>query len=128
MVLLDTCTLLWLAADQKKLSDKAKRTIKEHAGLLCISAISAFEIALKCRSRKIVLPLPALEWFERTLDYHGIKELPVTSAVAVTSVQLPLLHNDPCDRIIIATAKMDTLPVLTCDQLIFQYKEVQVIW
>ena len=127
MVLLDTCTLLWLAADQKKLSAKAKRTIEHSAGALFVSSISAFEIALKCRSNKLTLPLAPMSWFMETVDFHGVKEIPVTSAIAIHSAQLPLLHNDPCDRMIVATAQLNDMAILTCDQAIAQYK-TDIIW
>ena len=128
MVLLDTCVLLWLAADQKKLSVKAKKAIEENADALFVSAVSAFEIAVKSRNHKMSLPLPAAEWFAQAVDFHGLTEIPVTGAIAASSVELPALHNDPCDRIIIATAQLHTMHILTCDQLICQYKQARVIW
>ena len=128
MILLDTCTFLWLAADQKKISKKAKDIIEKHADGLFVSAISAFEIAIKNRSGKLKLPIPVEDWFIETLDFHGLHELPVTSSIAVASVQLPPIHNDPCDRIIIATAQMNNMKICTCDKLISQYKEVSVVW
>ena len=127
MVLLDTCALLWLASDQSQLSIKARKTIQQNAGALFVSSISAFEIAIKCRSKKMVLPLPPEQWFAQAIDFHGIKEVAVTHNIAVHSVQLPLLHNDPCDRIIIATSQLHNMAILTCDKLIFQYK-VNVTW
>ena len=127
MIILDTCALLWLAADQKKLSLKARKTIEHQAGSLFVSSISSFEIAIKCRNHKMTLPLPVMQWFTEVIDFHGIKEIPITSDIAVLSAQLPLLHNDPCDRIIIATAQLNNMPILTCDELIHQYK-VNVIW
>lgn len=128
MLLLDTCTLLWLASDQTKLSLKAKKNIEGNAGSLFVSAITAFEIAIKCRAKKLELKLPAMDWFSEVLAFHGIAELPVTSSIAVFSVQLPALHADPCDRIIIATAQMHAMKILTGDKLIAQYKEAEVIW
>ena len=128
MVILDTCTLLWLAADAKKLSEKAKRTITTNSSALSVSAISGFEVAIKHRSKKLTLPLPPQQWFSEALLFHGIHEIPVTSSVAIASVQLPLLHNDPCDRIIMATARIHSLTVITCDRLIAQYDDVEVVW
>ena len=102
MVLLDTCTLLWLVSDQRKLSKKAKEAVKQHSDSLFVSSISAFEIAIRSRQRKLELPMSPLEWFVRSLEFHGIHEIPVSSEIAANSVSLPPLHNDPCDRIIIA--------------------------
>ena len=128
MLLLDTCCLLWLAADQNRISDNAKREIERNAQSLFISSISAFEIALKCRSGKLSLPLPPLVWFSEVLDFHGIREIPVTSSIAIASVQLPPKHNDPCDRIIIATAQHNAMKIVTSDTLISAYNQENVIW
>ncbi len=128
MILLDTCTLLWLASDQKKLSEIAKKEIKGNAQELFVSAISAFEIAIKYRSGRLKLPLAPGDWFSEALDFHGIREIPVTGRIAVASAQLPLLHNDPCDRIIIATAQLNAMKILTSDNLITSYHQATVIW
>jgi PIN domain nuclease of toxin-antitoxin system len=128
MLLLDTCALLWLASDQKKLSLRAKKEIEKNAQALFVSSITAFEIAIKSRNRKLELPLPALDWFSEALVFHGIHEIPLTSSIAISSVQLPLLHNDPCDRIIIATSILNTMKIVTSDKLITIYDEANVIW
>ncbi len=128
MILLDTCALLWLASDQKKLSIKAKKEIEKNTRALFVSAISAFEIAIKCRNGKLELPLSPLEWFSEAADFHGIREIPITSNIAISSVLLPPLHNDPCDRIIIATAQLNAMKILTCDPLISRYKQADVVW
>ncbi len=128
MILLDTCTLLWLASDQKKLSARAKKEIYKNAQALFVSSITAFEIAIKCRSRKLELPMPPMDWFTKALEFHGIHEIPVTSIIAISSVQLPPLHNDPCDRIIIATSQINSVEILTSDKLISAYNQVKVIW
>lgn len=128
MLLLDTCTLLWLAADQKKLSLNAKKAIKDNVLDLFVSAISAFELAIKSRSGKLKLPLSPLDWFSEALDFHGIREIPITSSIAIFSVQLPLLHNDPCDRLIIATAHLNGMKIVTGDSLITSYDQANVIW
>jgi PIN domain nuclease of toxin-antitoxin system len=128
MVLLDTCALLWLAADQQKLSVKAKKEIEKSANGLFISAISAFEIAIKFRNKKLLLPLPPQEWFPQAIDFHGIREVPLTSAIAISAAILPPVHNDPCDRIIIATAQIHSMRIITCDPLFAGYKQAHVVW
>ena len=128
MVILDTCTLLWLAADQGRLSTAARGAIERHSAALFVSAITAFEIAVKCRRGRLELPLPAMDWFTKALDFHGVHELAVTSHIAVASVQLPPLHSDPCDRMIIATAARSGLKIIPCDTLISQYDEADMIW
>jgi PIN domain nuclease of toxin-antitoxin system len=69
-----------------------------------------------------------MDWFTEIVEYHGIREFPVTNSIAILSVQLLPLHNDPCDRIIIATAEMNALGIITCDGLISPYEQAGVIW
>ncbi len=128
MILLDTCALLWLVGDQNKLSSKAKKEIEKNSQALFVSAISAFEIAIKCRSGKLKLPLSPRDWFTEALDFHGIHEIPITSSILISSVQLQPLYNDPCDRMIIATSQINVMKILTCDKLISAYKQAKVVW
>jgi PIN domain nuclease of toxin-antitoxin system len=126
--LLDTCTLLWLAAEQSRLSDRARKCIRDHSGSLFVSAISAFEIALRHEHKKLRLPLPPPTWWREALSFHGLREIPVSGEIAATSAMLPPLHNDPCDRLIIATAQVHRLAILTPDSHIRQYSRVEVEW
>lgn len=128
MILLDTCTLLWLSSEPKRLSATACRLLETYADRLFLSSISAFEIALKARKKRLTLPLPPREWIDAVLQYHGISEVPVDCEIATRAVALPLLHDDPCDRFIIATALVHSLNLLTPDTLIRQYRDVAVRW
>ena len=128
MILLDTCALLWLVGGQDKLSSKAKKEIEKNSQALFVSAISAFEVAIKCRNGKLKLPLPPMDWFTESLDFHGIREIPITGSILISSIQLPPLHNDHCDRIIIATSQMNAMKIITCDKLISAYTQARVVW
>ncbi len=128
MVILDTCTLIWLASNQDKLSAKAKSTIRHQSDALFVSAISAFEIGLKEKKGLIELALPVKKWFTDTLEFHGIHEISVTSDILIEAVQLPKIHNDPCDRIIVATAIMNNLKVVSPDTHIASYKRNLAVW
>lgn len=128
MVLLDTCALIWLASNQDTLSKAAITTIESRSDSLFVSAISAFELAIKSRNGKIVLPLPASEWYREVCAFHGVHELAVTGDIAAASVMLPQLHSDPCDRIIIATAQIHSMAIITRDALICKYPDVNVVW
>lgn len=128
MILLDTCTLLWLVGDQERLSPRAHERLREHAGELFVSAISAFEVGIKHRKGKLSLPLEPELWFEEALDFHGLVEVPITARIAARSTTLPALHPDPCDRIIVATSKLLSLTVLTPDPLIRAYPDTATDW
>jgi len=128
MVLLDTCALLWLAGDQDALSDNAKAAISSSLDGPAVSAISAFEIAFTHRQGKLELPLPPEQWYAEALKSHGIREIPVDGACCLAAAALPLIHRDPCDRFVIATAQVHGLSLLTPDRVIARYPDVTVIW
>src|SRR5437867_7620145 len=119
-LILDTCALLWLVAGDKKLSGDAMRQINE-ASVVYISAASAFEIALKVVKRKLKLPVPPRDWFLRAVEHHDLTVLPLTADVCIASAELPFIHDDPCDRFIIAAAKLNDLRVVTADQRFPKY-------
>lgn len=128
MLLLDTCALLMLAGRREDIPDKVIKKLTAQADELFISTISSFEIVLKNRLGKLVLPMTAEEWYRKAIEGYAIEEIPVSSAVAMKSASLPFVHKDPCDRIIIATALEHRMPIITADQVIPQYSGIKVIW
>ena len=128
MILLDTCALLWLESEEDRFSDGAKEAIRDSSGELYASATSAFEIALKHALGKLVLPLPPDECYRRLLELHAIRELPISGEIASLAGTLPMIHSDPCDRFIIATALTNKMPIVTADRTIPRYPGVSVVW
>lgn len=120
MIILDTCALLWLAAGSDRLSEEARERIDGEA-IVAVSAISAFEIALKYRDQRLELPLPPREWWNRILDHHRLDVLTLSPEVIFTAVNLPPVHRDPADRFIIATAFNHNAPVVTTDSRFAEY-------
>ena len=119
-MILDTCALLWLASGDKKLSRAALKEINAVAAVY-VSAISGFEIAIKVAKGKLKLPHPPQEWFEKVVEHHGLAVLPLELNVCIAAAQLPAIHNDPCDRFIIAAAKLHDLKVVTSDKQFERY-------
>jgi PIN domain nuclease of toxin-antitoxin system len=119
-MILDTCALLWLASGDKKLS---RVTLKEinAAAAVYVSAISSFEIAIKTARGKLKLPHPPQEWFEKVVEHHGLAVLPLDLNICIAAARLPPIHNDPCDRFIIAAAKLHDLTVVTGDEQFEKY-------
>ncbi len=128
MLLLDTCTLLWLTSDQAKLSSAARQAIAAHRGQLYVSAITGFEIAQKVAKGKLVLSRPPAEWMELALQLHGLKSLALEMDSAIAAGALPALHADPFDRLLIAVAQAHRLTLLTPDPLIHQYPALTTLW
>jgi len=128
MFLLDTCALLWLAADHSRLSDEVVRQLIRHPDAVFVSAISAFEVGTKHAKGKLELPMEPGRWYETALRFHHVKEIPVDGRIAAHSTKLPRLHADPCDRLIIATAQLEDLVILTPDSLFSAYSDTRVLW
>jgi PIN domain nuclease of toxin-antitoxin system len=124
-MLLDTCALLWLTHDQNKISVEVLNRI-ENAPIVYVASITGFEIAMKHRSGKLELPLPPREWMQQVIDHHQLDVIDLDLEIVVRATQLPPIHRDPCDRFIIATAMIFSLPVVTADGRFADYG-VQVL-
>lgn len=128
MILLDTCTLLWMVGDQSNLSQQAKQTIAQNTDSIYVSSITALEIGLKHSRKRLQLPKPPLQWFDKVIELHGLTEIPVNSQIAFRSTVLPPIHKDPADRILIATATLHHLVLLSPDKHFQKYKGLEVVW
>lgn len=113
-LLLDTCALLWLASGSRSLSNST-RTAISNASVVCVSPVTAWEIAVKAAKGKIVLPCPAREWFDAVVRRYDIEVLKLSSDDMLRAAELPWLHKDPSDRFIIATALNSDFTVVTSD-------------
>lgn len=124
-MILDTCALLWLAQGKGALSEVAWQSIDD-APVVYVSAISAFEIGSNVLQRKLDLPVQTCDWFATVLQYHDIEILPLDVNTCIRSTELPAIHADPCDRMIIAAAQLYRLPVVTTDAIFLRY-DIEVI-
>lgn len=128
MLLLDTHAFVWLASAPKELSPPARRAIQENADNLYISSISALEIAILVKRKRLSLPLDPAEFIDRALRQHGIREIPLDRSIAIASTRLPDIHNDPFDRIMVATAQLNGMSIVSRDRILRSYPEVKIIW
>jgi PIN domain nuclease of toxin-antitoxin system len=119
-MILDTCALLWLAAGGGKITRPTLRQI-ESAPAVYVSAVSGFEIALKRAHGKLTLPLAPLEWLQKVAQQHSLTLVSLDAEVCVRVAELPPIHDDPCDRFIIATAKLHDWKVVTSDERFESY-------
>jgi PIN domain nuclease of toxin-antitoxin system len=131
MIVLDTHTLVWWVAGDPLLSKAAKAAISRVAepGGIIVSAISTWEIALLVARGKLVLSMDVDAWLETIKAIEQIRFMPIDNEIATKSVLLPgQLHNDPADRMIIATARKLAAPLVTRDEKIRAYPHVKTIW
>lgn len=93
-----------------------------------ISAISGFEISVKHRKGKLELPLAPREWLAQAIAAYSLRELPITLEIAALAPEIAVPHADPCDRMIVATAQLHGIPVMTPDHLIAVCRGIEIIW
>ncbi len=126
MYLLDTHTLLWYLSNSDELSDKARNIINCESNI-CVSVISFWEIALKKNLGKLSFSSSIIE-IENLCIKKNIRILPIKSSHLDELSNLPLIHNDPFDRLIIAQAKIENLILITKDKIIPKYNNIKVLW
>jgi PIN domain nuclease of toxin-antitoxin system len=125
--LLDTHTFLWWNIDDPQLSPVARDFIADRHNELYFSAASAWEIAIKASRSKLVLPEPPDKYVATRLALHRILGLPIQLSHALRVYELPELHRDPFDRLLVVQSQMEDLPILTSDENIRRYS-VETIW
>jgi PIN domain nuclease of toxin-antitoxin system len=131
LVVLDTCTWLWLSAAPQKLSRAAHAAIDRARpdGGLVVSVFSTWEIAKLVQKGKLDLSIPCREWIVAAMCAEGIAMHPVSPDVCIESTELPgAFHGDPADQIIVATARLLSAPVVTADRKIRAYRHVHSVW
>jgi len=125
--LLDTHTALWIVEDSPRLSPRVRALARNHeTEAFAVAAISLLEIARKAHDGEIgLMPDPA-DWLDDLT--HRFQVLPVTAQIAWRSVSLDWTHKDPADRLIVATALVHKLTLITHDKEISRWGGVPVVW
>ena len=121
MIVIDTHVLVWALDDDDRLGPKARVLIDQSETAL-LSAISIWEIALLVKKSRLLLKNDLADWVKQALALPSLVLAPLDPAIALDSVTLPgEFHNDPADRIIVATARHHDVPLLTIDRAILDY-------
>ncbi|MBU4528557.1 MAG: type II toxin-antitoxin system VapC family toxin [Hoeflea sp.] len=122
-LILDTCAMIWISQDEK--IDETAAELVDAAALdnsLSISAMSAWEMGMLVAKGRLPSRIPPLRWFNEFLDVSGVKIEDALPDILVASSFLPApIHNDPMDRILIATARERDLTIVTRDRAILTY-------
>jgi PIN domain nuclease of toxin-antitoxin system len=129
VIVLDTHALLWWALDPGKLSAPAATALAEmeRSGGFA-SAISIWELGIKVKRKKLELPITVDE-LARRIERGGVVDLvPVDATTWLRSLALPWDHSDPADRVIVATALLKGVPLLTKDDAIRSFSGVRCLW
>lgn len=123
IVLLDTHALLWSLEGGAKLSSSARAVIEDAGNVVLASSTSAWEIAIK----KALGKLSAPDDLEAAIEAAGFTKRTITFADAVQLGALPSHHKDPFDRMIVAQALVDGVPIVTRDPKVASYA-ITTIW
>lgn len=119
-LLLDTHLLLWAAGEPQRLPAKARALLLDPANQLIFSSASLWEISIKNGLDRFDFNVdPRRLW--RMLLVNGYRELPITSEHTVAVNDLPPLHKDPFDRILVVQARVEGLTLLTVDKMVAKY-------
>ncbi|MEN6624108.1 MAG: type II toxin-antitoxin system VapC family toxin [Smithella sp.] len=131
MIVLDTHAWIWWVSSPEFLSETAKQIIDEAATEknVFISSISTWEIAILVSRGRLKLTMSPADWVAASEALPFFDFVPVSNSIALKSVQLPgILHNDPAERIIIATAVSLGAVLVTKDEKIRNYPHVKTVW
>lgn len=124
--LLDTHAFLWFIQNDNRLSDSMRTTIETNE-YIYLSAVSLWEIAIKISICKLNLKNKTIDDLFSACKDKSIAILNITSEHIKAVVDLPFIHRDPFDRMLVAQAKVEDMTLITCDQYIPQYP-IKTVW
>jgi PIN domain nuclease of toxin-antitoxin system len=120
-LLIDSHALLWFDEGNQRLGAKAQAMMSDPGNELLLSAASIWEIAIKVSLGKLRLLEPFDAYMHRVIHNNGLVILPISLDHAQTLITLPFHHRDPFDRLLIAQAIVEKLPILSADTLFDKY-------
>jgi PIN domain nuclease of toxin-antitoxin system len=128
MILLDTHAWIWWASRSANLSTAARQSI-DAEGEVGVAAISCWEVAMLVDKGRLKLDRDVGLWVDQAVALPKVVLLALTPQIAVASVRLPSgFQGDPADRMIVATAKQQGVPLVTKDERIQRCGLVTTIW
>jgi PIN domain nuclease of toxin-antitoxin system len=125
--ILDTHAILWWVTNNPQLSQTVRDIIADSDNILYLSVASSWEIIIKFNTGKLPLPKPPKQFIQSCLSVNRFESLAIDLPHVLQINTLPDHHKDPFDRIIIAQAQVENIPILTVDRMIIEYP-VQTIW
>lgn len=121
-ILLDTHVFIWMTAGLERLGG-LNDYLEDSSNQLVLSAATSWEISIKHKLGKLKLPHQPSAWVPSRMDKHQIEGLPIEHIHALAVDDLPLLHKDPFDRLLLAQAKIEDLILATADPVFRAYTD-----
>jgi PIN domain nuclease of toxin-antitoxin system len=125
-VLLDTHTFLWFITADPRLSAPARGVLAAGGNQLLLSVASVWEIAIKVSVGRLPIPLPLDAFIPEQLRVNRIELLPISLEHTFEVPRLPLHHRDPFDRILVAQAVHESIPLVSADEALDAYPVVRL--
>ncbi len=119
--LLDTKVFLWMQAEPNKLGPRAAEILTHERNELYLSAASAWEIALKYRLGRVVLPHKPARYVPERMAASQILHLPIDASHALGVAELDDHHTDPVDRLLVSQAKLEKMRIVSADATLGHY-------
>ena len=126
-ILLDTCTFLWIVAGSNQLSQEASEAFQDPENQVFLSPVSAWELSLKFSLGKLPLPKPPSHFVPEQREKHLISPLVLNEDSVLMLANLPQIHRDPFDRMLICQALFEGMTLLSPDADIVRYP-VRTLW
>jgi PIN domain nuclease of toxin-antitoxin system len=127
-VLVDTHVFLWWCSERgARVSDRARALLADASTDVAFSVASAWELALKVGAGRMELPGPIERYLPDRLRHHGFDLLTIELSHVFRAGTLPRINGDPFDRILVAQAQIEGIPIVTADPAISRY-DVETIW
>lgn len=120
-LLLDTHVLLWAATSPERLGAGARAAIEDGSADVLVSAVTAWELAIKQSLGKLELARPAELWLPEVLHRSGFQSMPVDQEAALRVRALPWHHRDPFDRLLVAQALQQGVTIVSHDEVFAAY-------
>jgi PIN domain nuclease of toxin-antitoxin system len=125
--LLDSVIWVWSISAVERINEIGREILENGREEIYLSAASSWELSIKMRLGKLNLPGPPAQCIPEFMAKQGLRSLPVTHLHAVKVYDLPLHHQDPFDRLIIAQAITEEMAILTSDRDFGKYP-VDMVW
>lgn len=120
-LLLDTHIFLWFISADDRLSKAVRDSLRNPENEVYLSVVSLWETIVKCQIGRLSLPQPPETYLTLQRERHQISSLPLDEASVSRLPQLPLIHRDPFDRMLICQAMEHGLTLLTVDDVVASY-------